>query len=416
MNEPVSDSWIPELYSTLEHHELRKRRFMEMARQQRPYLFCEHGDKDRSYWAMLSYKDCVQAGSDDALSTAHGIMLGRSAEMSKRFKSMPFTGSILAMDQPEHTELRSIISSAFTPKAIKELVSTIDDITKSVAENIIAKHPDGLADFRTEFSDKITGLLTCRMMGVPEEDVEWIGGLTAQMMQLHHPAHEDGNPVKWLRACRDMYQYAHKLAEERRDNPGDDLTSRLMTSTDFQNRPLTPDEYADFFSLLINAGFETTSNVISAAVYFLWREPEQREDLENNFDELIGTATEELARYHSPIIHFAKTAVRPTQIGDVEVKPGERVVLFYHSANFDEAVFDDPLRFNVRRPLKPMQLSFGTPNPHFCIGANLARAEIKAAIRCLFEYFPKFEPITEGFTFAPSRWAHGWRTMPVRFK
>lgn len=416
IDEPIDDTWISSLSTGLKEHELRKRRFAELGAVGSPLLFSEGGDPDRTYWAALNYKDVMAVGTaNDVFSNEHGIMLGRAENMARTFKSMPFTGSMLAMDDPRHYEIRNIVSGAFTPKSIKSMIGMIDDVVKDVAEDLIRNHPEGVADFRTEFANKIPAQMTCRMMGIPAEDIDWIIREVVMMMQLYHPSHDDGQPIKWLRASRDMYKYALNLAETRKQDPTDDLTSAMLSAS-VENRALTVDEYADFFSLLVNAGIETTANIISAAFYFLDANPEQREDLENNFDELAVTACEELARIHSPIIHFMRTAVKETSVSGVDIKPGDRVVMFYHAANFDPLVFDDPFTFNVRRPLKPTQLSYGTPNSHFCLGANLARAEIKSALKAIFTYFPNFAPIYDEMTFCPSRWASGWRSMPVRFK
>ena len=200
-----SDAWISELHSTLEQQELRKRRFVELGSIGHPLMFFEGNDTDRTYWAALNYSDVMAVGTNNhVFSNEHGIMLGRAQNMAKTFKSMPFTGSMLAMDDPRHYEIRNIVSGAFTPKSIKSMIGMIDDVVRDVAEDLIKNHPDGVADFRTEFANKIPAQMTCRMMGIPTEDIDWIIREVVMMMQLYHPSHDDGQPIKWLRASRDM--------------------------------------------------------------------------------------------------------------------------------------------------------------------------------------------------------------------
>jgi len=173
----------------------------------------------------------------------------------------------------------------------------------------------------------------------------------------------------------EMSTYAQALGEERRDNPADDITSVLMAA-EVDGEQLTAQEFGSFFILLVVAGNETTRNALSHGIKALTDFPDQKELLYNDFDAHSKTAMEEIVRWGTPVIHFRRTATEDTELSGTPIKEGEKVVMFYNSANRDERVFDDPFKFDVARPLQPAQVGFGAGGPHFCLGANLARREM----------------------------------------
>jgi cytochrome P450 len=173
----------------------------------------------------------------------------------------------------------------------------------------------------------------------------------------------------------EMFMYAQTLGENRRAHPGDDITS-VMMSAEVDGERLTPQEFGSFFILLVVAGNETTRNAISHGMRALTDHPDQRDLLFGDFETHAKTAMEEIVRWASPVIHFRRTATEDTELSGQAIEAGEKVVLFYNSANRDERTFEDPFRFDVTRPIQPQQVGFGAGGPHFCLGANLARREM----------------------------------------
>lgn len=418
--ESQSDAWVAQLCSTLDLQTERKKRFMDLALLDRPLLFHEINDTNKPYWAMPSYDTVMEVGmNNEVFSNEHGVLLGRyenagsRATPEKQKAIMPFTGSILGMDDPRHRNVRGIVSSAFTPKAIRDLQVMIDRVVDETSQKVLSENRGNIVDLRKEFANKIPATVTCEMMGIPKEQQDWVTNETVVLMLEAHPSHEDGDIKKWIRTSRKMYKFALELGAERRERPTDDLTSVMLAAT-FEGRQITLDEYADFFILMAVAGIETTAGVIAATFHYLHANPEQRADLEANFDEVADQAVEELIRVHTPIMHFTRKAMKDIVISDVPIKAGDKVCMYYMGANVDPAVFYDPLKLDFRRPLRPKHLAFGAPNSHYCLGANLARVELRSALRAILQYFPEYEPIYEGMTFCPSRWGNGWRKMPVR--
>ena len=178
-----------------------------------------------------------------------------------------------------------------------------------------------------------------------------------------------------MNAALEMFAYAQALGEDRRANPTDDITSVLMHA-EVDGERLTTQEFGSFFILLVVAGNETTRNAISHGMKALTDIPDQRERWCGDFEASRQTAVEEIVRWATPVIHFRRTATADTELGGQPIAAGEKVVLWYNSANRDERVFADPYRFDVTRPLQPAQVGFGAGGPHFCLGANLARREI----------------------------------------
>lgn len=414
-----SDAWISGLHGSLEQQLERKKRFMELAERNKPVLFCEMGDERKPYWAMPSYDTVMAVGTqNDIFSNRHGILLGRyenagsKATPEKQRATMPFTGSILAMDGQEHHQVRGIVGAAFTPKAIRDLYDTIENVVQTTAKHVASQYKGQTVDFRDVFANKIPATITCEMMGIPKDQQSWITDETVVLMQEAHPSHDDGDIKKWIRTSRKLYKFALELGEEKKAKPTDDLTS-IMLEAKVDGRHLTLDEYADFFVLLAVSGIESTAGVIAAAFHYLYAHPEQKQDLEDNFDEVADSAVEELVRVHTPIMHFTRRAVSDTNINGVDIASGDKVCMYYIGANVDPNVFYDPLTFDIRRPTKPKHLAFGAPNPHYCLGANLSRAEIKAALKAIIEYFPSYKPVYDGMRYCPSRWGNGWRKMPI---
>jgi cytochrome P450 len=208
----------------------------------------------------------------------------------------------------------------------------------------------------------------------------------------------------------EMFQYAQELGENRRAHPTDDITS-IMMNAEVDGEQLTPQEFGSFFILLVVAGNETTRNAISHGMKALTDFPEQRELWWNDFETHTRTAVDEIVRWATPVVHFRRTATADTQIAGQELHAGDKVVMFYSSANRDERVFADPYRFDVTRPLQPPQAGFGAGGPHFCLGANLARREISVMFDEIRRRLPDLR-ITGEPDYLQSNFINGIKHLP----
>jgi methyl-branched lipid omega-hydroxylase len=285
-----------------------------------------------------------------------------------------FFGSMINMDDPKHFRLRSIVSKGFTPKEVGRVEEYVHEKAKRLVDRVLDKFPEGRCDFVEHIAAPLPLEIVCDMMGIPEEDTSRIFGWTNTILGAADPEF-GGNYDALMVNAIEMFQYAQELGENRRATPTDDITS-IMMGAEVDGEQLTPQEFGSFFILLVVAGNETTRNAISHGMKALTDFPQQRELWWNDFDTHARTAVDEIVRWATPVIHFRRTATADAAIGGQELHAGDKVVMFYSSANRDERVFDDPYRFDVTRPLQPPQAGFGAGGPHFCLGANLARREI----------------------------------------
>nr|BBX82124.1 hypothetical protein MFLOJ_59110 [Mycobacterium florentinum] len=272
-----------------------------------------------------------------------------------------------------------------------------------------ANHPDGEADLVTELAGPLPLQVICDMMGIPEEDHQRVFHWTNVILGF-------GDPdltldfEEFMQVSMDIGAYATALAEDRRSNHHDDLTTALVEAEVDGDR-LTSQEIASFFILLVVAGNETTRNAISHGVLALSRFPEQRDKWWSRFDELTPTAVEEIVRWASPVIYMRRTLTQDFELSGVKMAAGDKVALYYNSANRDETRFDNPWAFDVARNPNP-HLGFGGGGAHFCLGANLARREIRVVFDELRREIPDIT-VTGKPSRLLSQFIHGIKTLPV---
>jgi len=323
-----------------------------------------------------------------------------------------FFGSMINMDDPRHNRLRSIVAKAFTPK----MVSQVDDYVRQKAEGIVdgllERYPDGACDFVEEVAAPLPLQIICEMMGIPDADERQIFAWTNTILGAGDPDYGAEFGVL-LEHSMAMNAYAMGLGTDRLANPSDDLTTALMQA-EVDGERLTPAEFGSFFILLVVAGNETTRNAISHGIKALTDHPEQREIWWSDFPGVTKTAVEELVRWASPVIHFRRTATEDTEIRGVPIEAGQKIVLWYNSANRDERTFADPFTFDVRRDPNP-QVGFGAGGPHFCLGANLARREITVMFEEIWRRLPELR-VTGEPAYLQSNFIHGIKRMPCAWK
>ena len=322
------------------------------------------------YWALVRHADVWAANRNAELfCSGQGSNIGDLPQ-----ELAEFFGSMIALDDPRHFRLRSLVSKGFTPKEIARVETYVKEKAVGVIDRLLEEHPDGTADFVQAVAAPLPLEIICEMMGIPASDHDQIFRWTNLILGVGDP--EYATSIEALMAgALEMFTYAQQLGEDRRAHPTDDITSVLMHA-EVDGERLTVQEFGSFFILLVVAGNETTRNAISHGLKALTDHPDQRDLWYADYDGLTKTAVEEIVRWATPVIHFRRTATADTELGGQAIKAGDKVVMFYNSANRDESVYPDPYRFDLTRPTLPAQVGFGAGGPHFCLGANLARREI----------------------------------------
>jgi len=362
------------------------------------------------YWAVVKHADVLEVSRNpEVFCSGRGTNI---ADMPPPF--LEFFGSMINMDDPRHGRLRRIVSRGFTPRALGRWE---DDVERVAAEILDAVAPKGECDFVTDVAAALPLRIICDMMGIPESQHRFVFDRTNVILGAGDPEYTpDPDPAKiipmLLQAGADLSTLVQDLARHRRGHPGDDLTSALVNA-EIEGERLTDAELGAFFVLLVVAGNETTRNAISHGMKALCDHPEQRAIWQADFEGVAPTAVEEIVRWATPVIHFRRTATRDTELRGQRIREGEKVVMWYASANRDEDAFEDPFRFDVRRTPNE-HVGFGGPGPHHCLGAHLARREITVAFRELFRRLPDLEVTGE-----PERlrsfFIHGIKHMPCAF-
>jgi cholest-4-en-3-one 26-monooxygenase len=315
---------------------------------------------------------------------------------------------MLNMDPPMHTRYRSLVNKGFT----KRMISQLEERTRAISNEIIdAVSERGECDFVTDVAAELPLQVIAEIMGVPQEDRHKVFDWSNRMIGADDPEYQEAEREAAFGASMELYAYANRLAAEKRASPGEDIISVLLRA-EVDGERLSELEFDLFFLLLSVAGNETTRNLIAHAMLALIEHPEQRALLLDD-PSLVPDAVEEMLRWGTPVMHFRRTATRDTEVGGQPVAEGDKVVIWYISANRDETVFDDPYRFDVRRSPND-HVAFGGGGPHFCLGANLARMEIRLMFEELLPRLPDMElagPVER----LRSNFINGIKHMPVTF-
>jgi len=360
------------------------------------------------YWAITRHADVVTASRrSDLFCSGKGTQIPDLPEEMNEF-----FGSMISMDDPKHARLRRIVSRGFTPRALGSIEGDVKKRAASVIDRVIDK---GECDFVTDIAAALPLEIICDMMGIPESQTKFVFDHTNIILGLGDPEYvpEGQNPLlAALTSGQELAALMNDLARDRRKNPRPDLTSQLLNA-EIDGEALTDQELASFFVLLVAAGNETTRNAISHGMKALCDFPDERRKWAADYEGIAPTAVEEIVRWASPVIHFRRTATQDTELGGQPIKQGEKIVLWYNSADRDEAVFDEPFRFDVTRDPNE-HVGYGGPGAHYCLGANLARREITIMFRELFGRLPDLE-ITGPPERLRSNFIHGIKRMPCAF-
>lgn len=356
------------------------------------------------FWAITRYDDVRTISRQPKLfsSAAKGPMLGEPTpeELAPNLQMMLF------MDPPQHDRFKLLVSRGFTPKNAQLLADRIAELSREIVDDVIER---GECDLVADVAGRLPSGLIAELMGIPRTDGERLYELTEIMHTTDDAVHSRDERMM---AVVEMLTYAAGVVDAKRRNPGDDIASALVQA-EIDGDRLTDGELQFFFLLLVNAGGDTTRNLVAAGMQQLFDHPAERARLAADLDGLLPTAVEEMLRYTSPVANFQRTVMDDTVLRGQQLRAGDRVVMFYGSANRDEDVFADPDRFDVGRSPNP-HVAFGAGGPHLCLGMHVARIEIAAMFRELLTRLPDLEPAGEPELLASSFIA-GVKTMPVRF-
>lgn len=366
-----------------------------------PYL-----DPDDGYWAVVRHADVVAVSRrPDLFCSGQGVM----------FEDVPqdvldAAQSFLAMDAPRHTVLRRLVNSAFTPRQVARIEDQIVAQAVAIVDDVLAG--PGEFDFVAAVSKRLPMWTISDMMGVPPDLREAVTKAADSLVSWNDPeVRGDRQPVEvLLNGLVTLHTNGRAMAETRRSHPADDLMTALVQA-EVDGQQLTDDEICAFFVLLSVAGNDTTRNSISHGMKALCDHPDQRAVLAGAFDTHVGPAVEEIVRWATPVMTFRRTATSDTEIAGQPIAAGDKVALFYAAANRDEAAFANPERFDVTRHPNE-HVGFGGGGPHFCMGASLARRQLRAIFRELLQRVPTLE-VGEPELLV-GNFIHGVTRMPAR--
>jgi cholest-4-en-3-one 26-monooxygenase len=351
------------------------------------------GFGDKGYWLVTKHADVkdVSKRSDVFGSSPDGAIPVWPQEMPREAIDLQ-KAVMLNMDAPQHTRLRKIISRGFTPRAVGRLEAELAERAESIAKTAAAA---GSGDFVEQVSCELPLQAIAGLLGVPQEDRDKLFRWSNEMTAGEDPEYADVDPAM---SSFELITYAMKMAEERAKNPTEDIVTQLIEA-DIDGEKLSDDEFGFFVIMLAVAGNETTRNSITHGMIAFSQYPDQWELYKK---ERPGTAADEIIRWATPVSAFQRTALEDAELSGVQINKGQRVVLSYRSANFDDEVFEDPHSFNILRDPNP-HVGFGGTGAHYCVGANLARMTINLIFNAIADHMPDLKPIGE-----PERLKSGW--------
>ena len=384
------------------------------------WVSASHG-VDRGYWAVTRHADVVEVSRD---TETYSSAVGHIQTYDIDEDALEARASMIDMDPPVHTRLRRLVSAAFTPKHVRGYETAIRERVRVALDGLVAA---GVGNWVDLVAKPIPIGVICDILGVPEADhgfmIELSDHLVAGTSSEPLPADAYGNTTE-LRllpfnspAASALNDYALALGEQRRRDPADDLVTKLIEARiggDVDGERLTDDEFANFFRLMIFAGNETTRSSMSHLALHLVEFADEFERVRADRS-LLGAAVDEVIRYSSPILYFRRTATRDVELSGTSIAAGDKLVMWYSSANFDAQQFDEPMRFDAARPQTPAHVAFGGGGAHFCLGASLARLELIELLDEILDRGLAFDVVGEP-EFVDSNFVNGIEHLEVALR
>jgi len=368
-------------------------------------------DGGPGFWVITKYRDVYAVGRDAHTYSSdqdHGGVVGLE-EVTVAPPDYGDAKIMLTMDPPQHTRYRKLVNKGFTPRMINALEPLIRERSVKILDDAIAR---GDCDFVVDVAAELPLQVIADILGVPQADRHKMFDWSNRMIGSEDPEYAVSEEQA-QQASMELFAYAAKLAEDKRaqDPRGADLIS-VLSEAEVEGEQLTQLEIDLFFMLLTVAGNETTRNLISHGMVQLVEHPDQLAKVQADRALLPG-AVDEMLRYASPVMHFRRTATKDVVIRDTPIAEGDKVVIWYVSANRDETVFDDPMAFDIERSPNE-HVAFGGGGPHFCLGANLARMEIRVIFEELLDRWQDLELAGEPARLR-SNFINGIKHIPLRF-
>ena len=362
-------------------------------------------DGGPGFWAVTRYEDCVTVNRDYERfsSAARGTMPFEMADEDIAQQGL----MMLNMDPPLHTRYRRLVNKGFTPRMVRDLEERIHRSTDAIIDDVIES---GEADFVTQLSAELPLQVIAELLGVPQEDRHRMFEWSNAMVGNEDPEYQ-ARADQALVAAMELYGYAAELYGTKRIDPHADLMS-VLTTVEVEGERLSDMELELFFLLLTVAGNETTRNLMSGAMHAFFEHPDQWQRLVDDRS-LLPTAVEEMLRFVTPVMNFRRTAMHDDELSGTAIAEGDKVVFFHASANRDGDVFADPDTFDVGRDPNP-HIAFGGGGPHFCLGANLARMEIRVMFEHLLDRMPDIRQAGD-VQRLQSQFINGVKHLPVAF-
>lgn len=393
-----------DVFQRNEHHEV-----FTLLRREAP-VFWQDDPRGGGFWNITRHEDLKRVNRDTELfsSEAGGISIWDAGDQAVEGDEGPDMRGLnmLYTDPPKHTRYRRLVSKGFTPRMIGLLEQYLDNRSTTIVDHVIER---GECDFVTDLAAELPLQAIAEIMGVPQEDRRLLFEWSNEMIGMDDPEYE-GDPSA---AAMQLYAYSHQLAAERAVDPQDDIITKLINA-EIDGDRLSELEVDMFMLLLSVAGNETTRNATAHGMYALLTHPEQMEILINDLDGTMETAVDEIIRWASPVLHFRRTATADTEIGGQKIAAGDKVVMWHVSANRDETAFEDPFRFDVRRTPND-HVAFGGGGAHYCLGANLARAELRLIFKEILSRLTDMELTGEPQRLR-SNFIGGIKHLPVKWK
>ena len=364
---------------------------------------------ENGFWALTKYEDIVKVSKDPKTfsSAQPGILMTYGdPEVADPAATAALVSNMIAMDPPQHTVYRKMVSPSFSPKSLREMEGGLRNKVKELLEGVSMK---GEFDFVTEISEKIPLWVLCEMMGIEESQRQRVREIVNNLTDASSNQNPDNAMQIWINYM-ELFKMGRDMIEERRKNPTDDLMS-VVANTEIEGEALPPELLDGFMLLMVIAGNETTRNTMTGGLIALNENPEEKEKLIKD-PSLIANATDEMLRWVSSVIYMRRTAVCDTELRGQLIKKGDKLILWYGAANRDEEIFKDAHLFKVDREDAKKHIAFGA-GQHLCLGNRLGQLQIKVLYEELLARFPNIQVVSEP-TRIPSNFLDGISHLKVR--
>jgi cholest-4-en-3-one 26-monooxygenase len=384
--------------------------FFAKVREDAPVYWQEQkGGWGDGFWVVSKYADIQEVSRTPEVFSSYerGALLSTGTTQDEDEALAATRMLMLNMDPPEHSQYRNIVQRAFTPRTIRNLEPRLKEFAEQIVDRALEK---GEGDFVKDVAAELPLLAICELVGVPAEDRGVMFDLSNRLIGFDDPEFRT-SPDDAMIASTEMYMYADGIAAARKECPAEDVATKLLQAS-VDGEALSQEQFDVFFLLLMVAGNETTRNAITHGMQAFFENPDQWEKFKA--ERPLDSAAEEIIRWATPVMQFQRTALSDFVLGGQQIKKGDRVAIYYPSGNHDATALDDPDSFDITR-VDNEHVAFGGGGPHFCLGANLARAEIRIMFDVIADRMPDIAPLGEP-RMLRSMFINGIKELPVRYK